>query len=671
LDSSGKRVDNDDATVEVGNPLRATATVRSLADGIYTVSWKTLSLVDSHVTAGVFPFAVGDVDAGALEAAAASQNFSLSTGEVIFRWASYLAAATMAGGVLFVIGVWNPAMEMMGEEKTRFSSAPWRVLAAGALTLLVAANLLGLLSQAGQVTGTGFVLPWNPGLNRLLFATKYGALWLTRFILTLLGVRFLVLAKTDRDRWIALAATLGILFTFSLNSHAAAEPRPFFPIAADWLHLIGASIWVGGLVFFVGGVWAVREVEPPARTRFTSRLIPRFSALAIASVGLIGLTGVYSAYLRVGTIEALTNTLYGRVLIVKTLLFAPMLMLGAINLLQTSPSMRRAAQQEKGDGALVHRFRNLVSTEVGFAILLLLSVGLFTSVPPARAIATETTIRQKAEADDLNIQLEIAPGKVGINTFQVMVTKDGKPVEGAREVMLQFTPASVDLPPSQITLRDEGGGNYAAEGAFLSLPDSWQVQVAVRRQGEFDVFANYTLSVGTTAVTAFPWNRLNSLLLLCGAMLFLVAVRPLEKNKAREWKTVCAPALTLVIASVFVFFLPSNVDETLVNPIPPNRESIAAGQAIYRTQCLQCHGPTGRGDGPVGLTLIPPPADLYQHTQPGVHPDGRLYNWITNGVAPDSQMPAFKDILSDEDRWNVVNYIRTFARTEEEQSTQP
>jgi mono/diheme cytochrome c family protein len=65
------------------------------------------------------------------------------------------------------------------------------------------------------------------------------------------------------------------------------------------------------------------------------------------------------------------------------------------------------------------------------------------------------------------------------------------------------------------------------------------------------------------------------------------------------------------------------------------------------------------------LTLIPPPADLYQHTQPGVHPDGRLYDWITNGFSGNSQMPIFKDILTDDDRWNVVNYIRTFARGEE------
>ena len=71
-----------------------------------------------------------------------------------------------------------------------------------------------------------------------------------------------------------------------------------------------------------------------------------------------------------------------------------------------------------------------------------------------------------------------------------------------------------------------------------------------------------------------------------------------------------------------------------------------------------CHGTTGKGDGPVGLTLNPRPADLTVHTKPGIHPDGQLFEWITNGY-PHSAMPAFGQRLSEIDRWNLVNYIRT------------
>jgi putative copper resistance protein D len=111
-----------------------------------------------------------------------------------------------------------------------------------------------------------------------------------------------------------------------------------------------------------------------------------------------------------------------------------------------------------------------------------------------------------------------------------------------------------------------------------------------------------------------------------------------------------------------VFTNPPTQEGSLpINPIPPNADSVAIGETLYQENCFPCHGDTGAGDGPVGRTLNPPPADLTLHTQPGVHPDGRLYNWITNGFQ-DSVMPAFKDKLTDDERWHLVNYIRTLAQ---------
>jgi mono/diheme cytochrome c family protein len=69
-----------------------------------------------------------------------------------------------------------------------------------------------------------------------------------------------------------------------------------------------------------------------------------------------------------------------------------------------------------------------------------------------------------------------------------------------------------------------------------------------------------------------------------------------------------------------------------------------------------CHGDTGRGDGPVGLGLVPRPADFKIHMAAG-HTDAQLFDWISNGV-PGTAMPAWKNELSEEDRWNVLNYIQ-------------
>ena len=99
------------------------------------------------------------------------------------------------------------------------------------------------------------------------------------------------------------------------------------------------------------------------------------------------------------------------------------------------------------------------------------------------------------------------------------------------------------------------------------------------------------------------------------------------------------------------------------NPVPPDERSLANGARVYAENCEACHGETGRGDGPAGLRLVPRPADLRQHAVPGVHTDGALFFWVSYGY-PGSAMPAFKDTLTEQERWDVINYIRsTFGTT--------
>jgi copper transport protein len=102
---------------------------------------------------------------------------------------------------------------------------------------------------------------------------------------------------------------------------------------------------------------------------------------------------------------------------------------------------------------------------------------------------------------------------------------------------------------------------------------------------------------------------------------------------------------------------------TVRDPIAPDEQSLAAGRDVYSTHCETCHGETGRGDGLAGLRLVPRPADLRLHMGPGVHTDGELFYWVSYGF-PNSAMPAWKDILSEEDRWHVINYVRaTFGNS--------
>jgi copper resistance protein D len=95
--------------------------------------------------------------------------------------------------------------------------------------------------------------------------------------------------------------------------------------------------------------------------------------------------------------------------------------------------------------------------------------------------------------------------------------------------------------------------------------------------------------------------------------------------------------------------------------VPYAAGSIAHGLELYRANCASCHGTAGRGDGPAGAGLTPRPADLTApHTND--HTAGDMFWWLTHGVK--QAMPAFGATLSEDDRWDVINFLRALSAGE-------
>ena len=665
LDGNNVSVDADDVRIDPADPTRMTVSLRSLNDGVYTVTWKALSAVDGHQSVGTFPFAVGNVNREAVSSVQQSSSFRLPFSTLLSKFLILASLALLLGQQLFITLVWEPALNADQNESTSTNTRPpvWNTLYRIGLVGVMVSIGLGFLAQSGQSTGRELGLPWDLETGRILIETRLGIIWLSRLGLVMLAVWLASRPESPLRNRGGFAVNLVLLFMVPLTSHAATEARPFLPVLADGLHLLGMTFWFGGLVYFLAAVRHLRGLDGQLRTRLGSLLTAQFSINALVFVSLIGLTGLYSAYLRVGSLPALLDTLYGHVLLLKQGFVIGLLVIAAINLLVISPRLRQDRLQGIANVELVERFRKLLIVELTFASLLLASVSFLTYLPPAKVASPNSDLRGRTNVDDLTMQILISPGRVGQNTFTLTaMTSEGHPLHSAKEVLLRFTPNQPNIAPSELELIGQGDGTFTAKGTYLSIPGNWQVQAVVRRQDKFDAFANFnfTLQNPGEASQARAIPRQAGLLILCLGLLCAVFTSSFPVRAAVRLGAGIPAALLLVGLGILYMARPIPVSTEQANPIPANRESIEAGQALYIANCASCHGPTGKGDGPVGLALNPRPADLSQHAIPGVHTDAQLYEWITNGF-PGSAMPAWKSRLSDTDRWNLVNFVRTFA----------
>jgi len=109
--------------------------------------------------------------------------------------------------------------------------------------------------------------------------------------------------------------------------------------------------------------------------------------------------------------------------------------------------------------------------------------------------------------------------------------------------------------------------------------------------------------------------------------------------------------------------LPADADKTK-NPVPTSEESIAKGKELYleRTKgnCVFCHGETGAGNEANFPRLRRKPADLTNKERMSAMTDGEIFWKITKGIT--GIMPSMEKRLTEEERWHVVNYIRTLAK---------
>ena len=696
-DRSGAEVTDGETQFEPTETTAMWVRLTELQNGTYTVAWRNVSSVDGHKVTGSFLFAVGESLGAGSDAEAEQQPILVSPFEPLVRWFIYIGIAVFAGGLVFELLVVTRATrsEDLSDPISfaQTTSIRFTTVALGAIMIVLLAQIGQLILQT-YLAFDDAIAAINPSrLTQVITQSEWGSFWSWRFTagvlaaIGLFGARQAVKRadhESDPDEfedtplstetpWGVAAIALGgvYLLLIALTSHNAATPEDIrgFAIAADLVHVISATIWVGGIVYLaVASFQALRSDEPQSRAMLLS-LASRFAPVAIFATTILVGSGIVSSLMQVTIPEAL-NTPYGRVLGVKIILLAILIGLAVRN-------NRTVAKHIKNDTAEARPLGRNIVVELGVAFAVLLATAGLASIEPARQYAERTGIGVEdyvSYADSIagaNIDVALDPGSTGSNKLAVAITdSQGNPFQHADEVRARVKYLDDDFGEYFVPMENPSPGRWKLDDIIIGVTGAYQLDVTVVRSDAFDSHVSTRFSAKSstfasdlirpsaqTAMLAF-----GVLIAVAGIAYLIIATFSRQSARTRfaihhgvgGLITVIGVLLTLNTLTIGIGLPTAGKG----NPFPLNQESVDAGLATYTASCSTCHGETGRGDGPAGLALNPPPADLAIHVP--LHTDDELYSFIADGIEGTLMVAQLGNLTSDE-IWHLVNYIRTMS----------
>jgi copper transport protein len=524
-----------------------------LPDGTYTATYRVIS-ADTHVVYGGMVFNIGHPGAAPTVTVAGliTRNKSGEATRVAFgvtRFIDYISIALMLGGVAFLLAAWLPGLAAVAGSEPAWRAASlafarrFQLLLLAAVLLGLTASTLGLLLQGASAAGVSLWASLKGPILENTLSSRFGQVWGAKALAWILlgallaaaraakrapipvlrpvplGADGLVLAPAPPRRALALVGLGGIYLavTPALSGHASVQSPivVFFP--SDVLHVLAASVWVGGIACLLLVLPAgVRRLEHPARSRLLLATLQRFSPIALAAVIAIASTGVLQAYIDVRSIHGLLHTTYGLLIIVKTALLLVLIGLGWINRERVLPALRRIVGMGASPGGVGMLARR---TMRGEALLMLCVFGvtaaLISYTPPIDAAsgsatmsgqgmsgqgnmipqpkATHQPIATKTTIGPAELKMTVEPARVGLNTVHLYLTNA---TTGARFTQTKELTATARLPakgigPLVLHSNLAGPGHYILSSVELVPGGTWQLEVTDR----VSEFQEYTKTV--------------------------------------------------------------------------------------------------------------------------------------------------------------------------------
>jgi copper resistance protein D len=311
--------------------------------------------------------------------------------------AIHLAATVLvAGGVFFECLVAGPELREAGESlsaiaisfRARMACILWISLAlavgsGAAWLLLLAADIVDRPLMEVIADGTAWIV---------LTQTRFGFDWQLRLLIAVLLAGYVQRVKGAGGGslfWRLPSAILAAGFVGALAwaGHGGATPgnAGIIHLSADILHLLAAAAWLGGLVPFVMLLAYLRRSDRDGWTAIAGLITSRFSNLGIVAVGTLLASGVTNASFLAGDIQGLTETGYGRLLMLKILLFVAMVCLAAVNRQYLLPHLYAgtAASDPDLSRRVARKLERSAVLEIALGLAVVIVVAILGVTPPA------------------------------------------------------------------------------------------------------------------------------------------------------------------------------------------------------------------------------------------------------------------------------------------------
>jgi len=485
-----------------------------LGQGTYVVTWRVVS-GDSHPIHGAFtfivgtgpavagappaagdpltagpPHAMGDTQAlarGLVEADSGSSEVGIILGLV--RFASYASLIVLIGGFAFLLVVW-PAGKSLAAVR-RLLGAAW--------LLSIVLTIAGIALQGVYAAGLPLadVLRWS--VTEGVLDTKFGQAWLARLVLLVVAGP-LLLRVVRRNRAVpalmsAVLAAIGaaVLATGGIAGHPGTDHPAALTVGADAAHFAAVSFWLGGLVLLC--LVVLRRNEPDGAVEAVSR----FSPLAFAAVVMIVVTGTFQGWWQVRSLDAVTGTTYGRLLLAKVGTLTAIL---GLAYLSRAWVRSRVAEPERvlvgaGPGAMkastpgIGSLRRSVAAEALLAVAVLVITAVLVNTVPGRTAvkATDAVDARDAFTGPFSTQLHTAkvridvgfdPATVGPNEIHIYTLTHGGDAADVEELRARMTLPAKNVGPLELPLQRVGPGHLAAYTFVVPFPGTWLLEVTAR-----------------------------------------------------------------------------------------------------------------------------------------------------------------------------------------------